>query len=524
MNNLLSYKIKFKIDDEIDKPLIKKTFAMSVFLGTISSIFSFLNDYILAYGDAESHLNIAKRVVSGLVPGLAQLGGVWLPLPHILLIPFVYFDSLWQTGLAGSIVSGVCFAISAIFIYKLTFLLVNKHSVSFLAAVVFITNPNILYLQSTPMSELPLIAFFLLNIYFFIKYLKKTDSILFLVSAAFFGFLASLSRYDGWFLVIIEALFVLILNLNKKGGLKIVEGNFLLFSSLAFYGMFLWIIWNYIIFKTPFYFLNSQFSAGSQQLAWLLRNELPAYKNIVLSFLYYFVTALSNSGIIIFAVAIMGLVYFLINKNETNKFFITLTLLSPFIFYVISLFLGQSVIFIPILTPESFEWRLFNVRYGVMMVPAASIFFAYFFKDLKKLSLIFVSSLLVFQTLLYVFGASSVISLADGVYGLSAAKKVDAEEWMKKNYDGGLVLLDDYSRTLSVIRSNIKMKDLIYIGTKPYWEESLDEPEKYAKWIVMQKEDEVWKKIYDRPEIQARLYKYFNKVYTSNEILIFKRI
>src|SRR5882724_2671810 len=61
---------------------------------------SYLNDSIVAYGDAESHLNIAKRVVSSLTPGMAQLGGIWLPLPHILLVPFVYFDVLWRTGLA----------------------------------------------------------------------------------------------------------------------------------------------------------------------------------------------------------------------------------------------------------------------------------------------------------------------------------------------------------------------------------------------------------------------------------------
>ena len=68
------------------------------------------------------------------------------------------------------------------------------------------------------------------------------------------------------------------------------------------------------------------------------------------------------------------------------------------------------------------------------------------------------------------------------------------------------------------------MNDVIYIGTKPYWEESFEEPEKYATWIIMQRDDQVWRNILDNEANEARLYKYFNKVYTSDEILIFKRM
>ena len=115
------------------------------------------------------------------------------------------------------------------------------------------------------------------------------------------------------------------------------------------------------------------------------------------------------------------------------------------------------------------------------------------------------------------------ITLADGVYGLSSAKVPDAQHWMSRNYTEGIVLIDDYARTMSVARSPIAMEDIIYIGNKPYWEESMDAPEKYASWIIMQKDDALWRNIYDRPEVQGRLFKYFKKVYTSPQILIFQR-
>jgi hypothetical protein len=183
----------------------------------------------------------------------------------------------------------------------------------------------------------------------------------------------------------------------------------------------------------------------------------------------------------------------------------------------------QSVIFIPHLTPVSFEWRLFNVRYGVMMVPVVAVFIGYLFSRIGWQKQALVIALCFLQLFLFQSGYSSVISYADGVEGLSHAKRPDAEVWMKEHYDGGLVLMDDYARTISIIRSGIPMQSVIYIGNKPYWEESLKEPEKYATWVVLQKSDAVWNQLYQNDERQKRLYTYFEKAYTSPDIMIFKR-
>ncbi len=65
---------------------------------------------------------------------------------------------------------------------------------------------------------------------------------------------------------------------------------------------------------------------------------------------------------------------------------------------------------------------------------------------------------------------------------------------------------------------------MIYIGNDKYWEESLTDPGKYARWVIMQQNDTIWSSILDRPVIEDRLYKDFEKVYTSPEILIFRKI
>ncbi len=510
------YKLLLKRKEEFLLICIAFIFAVA------SSVFFFIQGDILAYGDAESHINIAKRVVDSLTPGLAQLGGIWLPLPHVLMLPFVYFNILWRTGIAGSIVGGICYIGAALYLYKLTFLLTKNKAASLLSFFVFVLNPNVLYLQSTPMSELPLIAFFVLSTYYFIHFIQDDKRLFSLILSAFFAFCASLSRYDGWFLVGFETIALFLFYIPKKL-FQQLEGKTVLFVTLAFFGIVLWLLWDFLILGDPFYFSNSPFSAKSQQQAWFTRGELPTYKHMFLSFAYYFVTSLHNIGLLIFIPTLVGFIIFLFHKKYSNKIIIVLLLTVPFIFYWTTLYLGQSVIFIPDLTPTTFHWRLFNVRYGVMMVPFAAIFLGYLFTKKIRLLQGFLVVCLLLQSLLFFTGKDSIISLEDGVSGLSAAKKVDASLWMERHYDRGLILLDDYARTLSVIKSGLPIEDVIYIGNKPYWENTLREPEKYATWIVLQKDDAVWKKLYQDTNQRGRLFKYFQKVYTSPEILIFKR-
>jgi hypothetical protein len=506
-----------------EKHMSSAVVAISLGLALAATTISFQHDWIVAYGDSESHLNIAKRIVHSITPGFAQLGGIWLPIPHLLLLPFVSFEPLYRSGLAGSIVSGFAYVISTLFLFKTIRFLTRSNISALFGTLVFATNPNILYMQTTPMTELPLIMFFTLATYYTIRYVYNTNSVYDVFLAAFFGFCATLSRYDGWFLVMFQALTIFLRLVVKRMQWTKLEGITILFCTLAFSGIVAWLMWDFLILGDPLYFTNSQFSAKSQQNSWNARGELPGYHNLQQSVVYYTVTAWSNSGVILFAMSLMGVITFLAyNRNKTGVL-ITGLFFVPWIFYVVTLYLGQSVIFIPELTPSDFEWNLFNVRYGIMMVPFVGFFCGYFFHKLPPTVKPILIFLCVFQLGLFIHKNIPVITLADGLVGLSHAKRPDAEQWIRKNYDDGLVLLDDYARTVSIIRSDIPMKSIIYIGNRPYWEESLREPEKYATWIIMQKDDTVWRHIIDNQANQDRLYKYFEKAYTSNEILIFKK-
>src|SRR5260221_11988232 len=83
--------------------------AIAAAISTSALIFYFHRNAILLYGDAVAHINIARRVFDSRTPGVFQLGTVWLPLPHLLDIPFIANDRLWQTGLGASIPSMIAY-------------------------------------------------------------------------------------------------------------------------------------------------------------------------------------------------------------------------------------------------------------------------------------------------------------------------------------------------------------------------------------------------------------------------------
>src|SRR5438874_13328348 len=92
-------------------------------IAAIVSIAAFLyylrHDGLLLYGDAVAPINIARRVIDSRTPGLLQLGPVWLPLPHLLMLPFLVPKWMWRTGIGGSIPSMLAYVFSVAGIFHL---------------------------------------------------------------------------------------------------------------------------------------------------------------------------------------------------------------------------------------------------------------------------------------------------------------------------------------------------------------------------------------------------------------------
>ncbi len=112
----------------------------------------------LTHYDARGHLVVARRIVDSVTPGWQQIGAVWLPLPHLINALPVQIDVLYRTGASAVAISVAAFAVSVAAITWIVREITGSRVPALAAATVFALNPNVLYLQSTPMTEPLLLA------------------------------------------------------------------------------------------------------------------------------------------------------------------------------------------------------------------------------------------------------------------------------------------------------------------------------------------------------------------------------
>src|SRR5260370_119707 len=138
-------------------------------------VFYYHQGTLLLYGDAVAHINIARRVFDSRTPGLFQLGTVWLPLPHLLDIPFIANDWFWRTGLGGSIPSMLAYVMATLGVFRLVRGLASRAS-AWIAAVIFALNPNLIYMQANAMSAALYLALFVWTVVFFSEFARTAGA------------------------------------------------------------------------------------------------------------------------------------------------------------------------------------------------------------------------------------------------------------------------------------------------------------------------------------------------------------
>src|SRR3984957_5066576 len=161
---------------------------------------------LLLYGDAVAHLHIARRVFDSITPGFRQLGSVWLPLPHILLLPFVWNMAWWRSGLAGACVSIPSYVLGCAGIYRLARIWLGRPAA--LGGVPFYgLNPGLLYMATTAMTEPLFLAEMIWALVLIVLFERTLESGL-LIGAGLVLVCAVFTRYDGCIYAAVAWLFV----------------------------------------------------------------------------------------------------------------------------------------------------------------------------------------------------------------------------------------------------------------------------------------------------------------------------
>jgi len=467
--------------DFFEKYAVWFVFGASLIASVVATYYYFRHGDILAYNDARSHIDIARRVIDSKTPGIVQVGTVWLPLPPLLTLPFVANYTLWHNGLAGSIVSMISYVVATVFIFKISRLLTANVYAGLLGALIFMLNPNIIYMQSTPMTELCLIATMLFGSYFFIKWLYRRR-MLDLVVSAFGIFLSTLVRYEGWFVLLTCTVIILCDGLIFTKERAATEGRAILFVTLGSLGIFIWVLWNLAIWGNPLYFLNGNVSALAQQNQLAALGELPTKHNLLLSISTTLKMVYLNIGALMAIAGTISLLVVALKKFRDRKIMFALAvLLAPIVLDLITLFAGVTVV--------NTSWsQMFNIRYGVMALPFVAVVVAVAVAAIKlpKWAKVGLGACIVAVGL-----TAITVTLYDPIHGIyGSGLSPQTRQLMSAflaDYKGGSILASTYAFDPAMQMMGIPLKNYISEGNYHIWQNALVRPQDAAQYVLMAK-------------------------------------
>lgn len=170
---------------------------LAAILGTYGASVYWRAGLTLSHYDAKAHLVVARRIFDSLTPSWEQIGAVWLPLPHLLNAIPVQVDFFYRTGASAVAISIASFAITVACISAIVRKANGNRVGAILAASLFALNPNVLYLQSTPMTEPLLFALSSLVVLHLTEWVVS-EEIRIRRAVGWTIVFAALTRYEAW--------------------------------------------------------------------------------------------------------------------------------------------------------------------------------------------------------------------------------------------------------------------------------------------------------------------------------------
>jgi hypothetical protein len=480
---------------------------------------------ILAYGDSMSHLMIAKRIISSPTPGVGQSGGLWPPLIHWLSLPFIKNDWMYRTGTAGSILSMAAYVITAVFVYKITRTLLPNgvRWPAATAALIVMTNRDMLYMQATPMTELPLLCCIVISVYYFIKW-SQSEKIQYLSLCIASVLFATGVRYEGWALLVAMLAAIGYVAIRQRWGWLKSRDLLVYFGVFASVFIAYWILWNAIILGDPLGWIRGEYASPSN---WVSQDD-PTVGNPWRAFQVYWWAMQNINGLLLMCVGIAGLALFTFSHKLKTQSCGIYVLVFPILFYAPLLAAGQRPLHVPQVTGS-----MYNIRFALQTVPLFAImaaFAAYMVLKWVNHRTLYQGAVVVMTLgLSLVIQPTSAITLQEPLLARDNARakiQMEAAQCLSEIHrDHEMVLMETYGNERLLFESGIALDWVIYEGSNEddLWQSALEHPANYVQWVVMrhglQDPDKVWEQVYSpHPERLSE----FNLVFTNGELMVYQ--
>jgi len=485
----------------------------------------------LAHYDARAHLVVSRRIFDSLIPGWQQVGGVWLPLPHLLNALPVQIDWLYRTGFSAVAISIASMAVAAWAIASLIHRTTGSAVGGAVASALLVLNPNVLYLQSTPMTEPLLFGTTFLAVALVGRWAMgvaaahgRPTAVAQRSAAAAGGppsagasapdyvgassvaagwalVAATLTRFEGW--PIVAALIVLAWVVLVRNGVGALDG------LRRVRGLALWPMWTLLAFlvnskiTVGSWFVSSGFfvpdnpARGQAWLAWTeVWDGLARLAGPLLPWLAF------GAAVVIVTTAF----------RRRDSSLLVLSLAAAAVLPWTAYFRGHP----------------FRVRYDVALVAAAAALIGTAVAQLpRRLSAamgISVIALAVWQAPPLDRNAPVIVE-AQRVSAEDAGR-TDVTSYLRDHWDGQPIMMSmgslaQYMHDLSGIGFNVR--DFLHEGNGELWKYAMRSPRPFVEWIVIQEKadrDEIFR----QAQADPRFLTGYARVVAGGGIALYRRI
>ncbi len=509
--------------------------AIATLLSIISFLYFYNNGMTNLYGDGLAHVNIARKVVDSPDDSFwqryVQIGSPWLPLQTVLMLPLVASDSLWRTGVAGSLISMLCFVVTGVALFKLATYLyakeceADKTVLPFVAFAIFALCPSVLFMQTTPMTELVFMAALAVAVWMLQRWLSdQTMPHLAVAGIAMTG--ATMARYEAWSVAVLAGALVLWLS---KGNYKIKIKNALVFALIVALCPLYWLWHNWAIYGEPWWFLTGPNSArgiylqNAANLGWSkIFVGSPLLDGLLMT-----VTVAACVGLMPILFGLAGFFRLVkIRRRALLEFAPMLLLCVPFFFHCFSLYRGEIQIF-----PLS-AFGLLNVRYGLPHLMGLALFapavIPWFGRFGKRAALVSVGLLIVLQYGYLISDGLGQLAVyqegyRNGVNSPAAREWAKAAQFMRDHAPPTKILMQTGSLGPLVSQGGLRFADIIHEGTARWHQIDNAIPEDIAT-IIVEKNDGLDLRLQSNQLLMQDFAKHFQQQFETGKIKIFKRV
>jgi hypothetical protein len=478
--------------------------ALALLAGTSAAWHYSSEGLALSHYDARAHLVVSRRILDSLMPGWQQIGAVWLPLPHALNALPVQVDAWYRSGASATALSVLSMSAAVGALASLIVRATGSVIAALAGAALIMSNPNTLYLQSTPMTEPMLLGTALLSIALTAAWLDSGAGTQ--ARAPGLALAATcMTRYEGWPIAAALILLTAALMLRRGAGFRATLlgcGRLAAYPAAAivlFIANSRWTVGSW--FVSAGFFVAENEALGRPGLAWEQVQE-GLYK-------------LSGTATVWPAWVGLGLLIWAFARSRTR---------------------GVLVLVVSLLAAVVLPWYAFlqghpfRIRYCLPLVAACAVItasgIAVLDRRVRGVAAVAVVTVSVLQASPFDRSAALIAEAQRDSPNMMERRTVTA--FLREHYDGRLIMMSmgslaHYMQELS--HAGFHIRDFLHEGNGEIWQSAAGlGPQHHVGWVVVEERAEGGDDLFKRAQRDPQFLDGFERVAEGGGIALYRAI